>query len=68
MTLQELEKLFKENDFKGEIRLDKCTLVTDTKKFVQSHVKALKSNPKNKTYLPYWDRLIKLYKICANTL
>lgn len=63
MKVSELEIELNKMDFKGEIQLDECTLVTEPKKFIKSHVQALKSNPKNKTYYPYWVRLIKLYNI-----
>jgi hypothetical protein len=61
-TLIEIEKYFETYNFIGEdVRIDKCTNVTNLKRFVQSHISILKKNSGNKLYLPYYYRLKKVY-------
>lgn len=38
-------------------------MINDVKLFAKSHIQALKSNPRNRLYLPYYDRLLELYKL-----
>lgn len=56
--------LFFEN-YKGknEIQLNAWTKIEDIKMFAQSHIQALKSNTGNRTFLPYYNRLVELYKL-----
>lgn len=48
------------------IRLDQATNIIDVKKFVESHVNTLKGNKGNKRYMPYFNRLKKVYEILKN--
>lgn len=50
------------DEFHEHIVLDQATTIKDVKKFVRTHINALKSNPKNRTFLPYYNRLLKVYK------
>ena len=61
MDIKDLETFFNSCELPEQVVLDQCTTLIDPKLFVQTHLKALKSNPGNKTYLPYYDRLVKLY-------
>jgi hypothetical protein len=64
MKLNELEAFFNSIDLPTEpINLNEAETITDCKKFVDSHLKYLKGQKGNRLYLPYYDRLIKLYKI-----
>jgi hypothetical protein len=61
-TLIEIEKYFETYNFIGEdIQLDQCSKITDLKTFVKSHISILKKNSGNKLYMPYYDRLKKIY-------
>ena len=63
-SLDEIENYFETYNFIGEnIRVDECTTVTDLKKFVRSHISILRKNKGNKLYMPYYDRLYKVYLI-----
>lgn len=63
--LSEIENFFKTFDFNNPwpqtFDLDKCGKIFDLKKFVDSHIATLKSNPKNKRFEPYYDRLLNVY-------
>lgn len=60
MKLSELETKLKEiTEFKN-LNLTHGK-ITDVKKFIDLNISYLKSNPKNKRYLPYYDRLLEFY-------
>ena len=64
MKLPELEAFFNSIDLPDEpIKLNEAETITDCKKFVKSHLECLKGQKGNKVYLPYYNRLIQLYKI-----
>lgn len=44
-----------------EIVLDQCTKITNVEKFVNSHKNYLLKNTGKKVFLPYYNRLLKLY-------
>ena len=59
MKLNEIEVFFEEVKFTNEpIQLNQCETVINQEEFVKSHISALKKNTGNKTYLPYYDRLM----------
>ena len=68
MNLTELENAFSKIDLSkyDNTRLDKCTVILDAKKFVDTNISTLKNCSKNKAYLPYWNRLINFYNIIKN--
>ena len=67
MKLNDLETFFNSIEMPTEqIKLNKAETIIDCKKFVDSHLKILKGQKGNKVYLPYYDRLLKLYKILKN--
>lgn len=45
------------------LKIGEHAVITDPKKFVQSHIKTLQSNRGKRTFLPYYERLLKVYKI-----
>lgn len=61
--MQEMTLFFENYQGKNEIRLNGWTYVSDIKKFVSSHLGALKSNAGNRAYLPYYNRLVELYRL-----
>jgi hypothetical protein len=65
--LNELEDFFKNAEMpETPIQLDKCTRVLDAKNFIESHFIVLKAHSGNRTFLPYYNRLIKLKEIIEN--
>lgn len=64
ISVKELEDFFNKYQFQDvEIKLGEHETIADTEKFVMSHLQAIKSNSGNRTFLPYYNRLVKLYKI-----
>ena len=67
--LDEIEKFFKDYDFEGrQIKISQCERVLNVKNFVESHIKMLRANTGNKRYLPYFDRINKLYLLLKSEL
>ncbi len=60
IPLARLEKELKQMTFPEQVRISKCELITNVPQMIDSHIKMLKGNPGNRTYLPYYDRLILL--------
>ena len=68
-SLKEIELFFSQNKVnKTAFKIDKCSIIYDPDKFVKSHINFLKSNKKNRTYLPYYTRLEKYYKHCIHEI
>jgi len=64
MNLNNLKKFFETHEFSNEpIRLDKCSVITNQKKFVKSHIEVLEANSGKKLYRPYYDRILAYYKL-----
>jgi len=67
VKLKVLEKFFEETELSDEpIRFDQCSVITDQKKFVDSHLSILRANSGNKSAMPYYDRLLKYYYLIKN--
>ena len=61
ITLIKLEEYFNSIELPtGNFTLSSCEEITDVKSFVDSHIQTLKANPKNKTLMPYYLRLVRL--------
>ena len=67
MNLKELIEYFKTIP-EGPVQLDECTRIVNMSLFVNSSISILQAHPGNKVYLPYYERLLKLYQKCENTL
>lgn len=68
MKLSEIKSFFNDRELPNEVRISQCEVIVDVYKFVVSHISAIESNPSNKTYLPYYKRLIALIEnIKSNT-
>lgn len=64
-----IEKFFEDYNFKErEIKITQCEKVLDIKKFIYNHISILKANKGNRVYLPYYNRLEKLYLILKTEL
>ena len=61
MKLEDLESYFKTAELPEYIDLEGGVLQIETRKAVESHINYLKNNPKTKVYLPYFERLVKIY-------
>jgi hypothetical protein len=62
--LKEIVLHFENYDFgSDEIKLDECSQIKHLKTFVHSHISMLKANPGKPVYLPYYERLKKVYLI-----
>ena len=51
----------------NEIKLNNYTTITDVKKFIDSHIAILEANPGNRSFLPFYTRLLNLYTILTQT-
>lgn len=60
MTLNHLENFFNKVELPPEVWLSESEHITDVKKMIDSHLKILKANSGNRSYLPYFDRLVRL--------
>jgi len=61
LAIDEMTDFFKDADIPNTFTLSVCETITNLPKFIKSHTRALKSNPGNMTYLPYFSRLEKVY-------
>jgi hypothetical protein len=61
MKLEELEAYFASAELPEYIELEGGVLQIETKTAVESHIRYLKGNPKNRAYKPYFERLVKIY-------
>lgn len=66
MTLDDLEQWFKDNPPPRQVRLSRFEMIADSEKFIKNHILTLRNNTGNKTFMPYYDRLMKLKKVCEN--
>lgn len=66
--LEDIKAYFKDYNFTDtRIRLNACSEVLDLKKFVETNIAILESNSGNKRYIPYFERLKRVYEICKAT-
>lgn len=63
MNLTELEKELIAIKDNWRIALVGCDLIVDPDRFIDSHLATLKNNPKNRTFKPFYDRLLAYYHI-----
>tara|TARA_R100000742_G_C4272664_1_gene91941 strand:- start:1041 stop:1253 length:213 start_codon:yes stop_codon:yes gene_type:complete len=60
VTLDELERRFNEMEIPEEPISIIGGVINNPKLFINSHISYLRANPKNKTFRPYYDRLLHL--------
>lgn len=60
MNIKELRAYFAKTTLNDGVYLNDAEQITDVRKFVDSHLKFLESNSGNRTFLPYYNRLMKL--------
>jgi hypothetical protein len=62
--IAELEEYFSKTVLpEGPLRLSECEMVPDVKAFIESHIRTVKKHNGNKTFYPYYERLLDLRKI-----
>jgi hypothetical protein len=47
------------------VKLSNNDVVVDVRKMMTAHISVLDANPKNLIYMPYYSRLVDLYKILS---
>ena len=63
MTLTDLEAYFSTAELPQSLQLTPQEHITDLRKCVDGHISMLKCRSGNKTFLPYYNRLVKIYTI-----
>jgi len=67
MNLQKLKAELQNMELPESVQLTPQELITDTKKFVANHISVLESNKGKRRFLPYYNRLLKLYQLCKQS-
>jgi hypothetical protein len=60
LTVDELLIELQKHDLQRCLQLDAATYIENIFNTVKSHEMYLKANPKNKAYMPYYNRLVKI--------
>jgi hypothetical protein len=63
MKLEEIETYLNSVPLPEYITIQRGEHITDVRKFVDSHISTLRANSGNRTFLPYYNRLLALVKI-----
>jgi|DEB0MinimDraft_4_1074332.scaffolds.fasta_scaffold01710_9 hypothetical protein len=63
MKLDEIEAYLKDAELPEYIQITDAEKVTDVRLFIDNHIAMLRANSGNRTYLPYYNRLLALTKI-----
>ena len=64
IPLNEIEVFFEEYEFgDSPIELSQGEISLDLKKTVETHITALKANPKNERLMPFYNRLLLMYNL-----
>lgn len=62
IPLQEIKQYLSNTELLPQIKLNEYTYISDSKKFIESHITTLERNTGNRTFLPYYERLCDFYK------
>ena len=62
MNLEQLKEILLKIDFNEPIDLGGGILVINPNQMIRRHIAILERNKGNKTFMPYYDRLIQIYK------
>lgn len=63
MTLTTLEHNFSQMTLPQELQLSEGEFIKDVPKMIESHIAFLKANSGNMTFMPYFERLVRLKQI-----
>jgi len=65
--LKEIEAFFETYEYSNSpIEISPGESSSNLKKMVQTHLKTLKANPKNSRFMPFYTRLLLIYKLLKN--
>jgi hypothetical protein len=67
-NIKELEEFFATAQLPATFRLDTCSVVTDMKLFIESHLDMIRGHEGQKGYLPYYERLLSLKNFIENEM
>jgi hypothetical protein len=63
-NIEEMESFFNKTNLpEGPVNLDKCTKIINVKLFIEASLQTIKVHNGNKTYYPYYERLLRLKEI-----
>lgn len=63
VSLTTIKEFFDNYDYLiNEVKINKSEKITDLKKFVEVNISYLENNTGNKRFLPYYNRLLFVYK------
>jgi len=61
-TINDIIDFFSKNEIpKTGLKISNCQYIVDQKSMYDSHILYCLNNPKNRAYLPYYERLLFLY-------
>ena len=63
MTLSDIEAYFSTAELPQTLQLSPQEHITDLRKCVDGHISMLRARSRNKTFMPYYHRLVKIYNI-----
>lgn len=63
MTISDLEAYFSTADLPQTLQLSPQEHITDLRKCIDGHISMLRARSGNKTFMPYYHRLVKIYQI-----
>lgn len=61
VPIAEIKDYLQNNEVPTQFQLNECTLISDTKTFIDTHLSILEHNKGNKTFTPYYERLCEFY-------
>jgi hypothetical protein len=63
ISVKEMKAYFNSVDLPERIELDGSTIIINTRNFVNRHISMLERNTGNKTFFPYYERLVRFYNL-----
>jgi hypothetical protein len=66
MKLSQLKTFFATAKISDKVIIDTGAVITDVQRCIDSHISILKENAGNQIYLPYYNRLMIIYKAIKN--
>ena len=67
MNFEEIKREFEKIEVLPECLNTTFGFISDVKKFVNSHIAVLEAHPKNKYFIPFFNRLKEVYLLCLAT-
>ena len=63
MQLKEVKDFLEGSELPKSVRLEPAEVCFDVPKLVRNHLSALENNSGNRTFLPYYQRLMKIIEV-----